>query len=77
MHIVDVAEFYAPLGGGVKTSIDAKLNFAHQHGAKVTVIAPGPENRVEPRDGGQVIYVKAPVIPVDTRYHVFWKAAPV
>ncbi len=77
MHIVDVAEFYAPLGGGVKTYIDAKLNFAHQHGAKVTVIAPGPENRVEPRDGGQVIYVKAPVIPVDTRYHVFWKAAPV
>ncbi|MCG2840213.1 glycosyltransferase [Sandaracinobacter sp. RS1-74] len=77
MHIVDVAEFYAPLGGGVKTYIDAKLNFAHQNGAKVTVIAPGPEDRVEPRDGGQVIYVKAPVIPVDKRYHVFWKAAPV
>ena len=77
MHIVDVAEFYAPLGGGVKTYIDAKLNFAHQNGAKVTVIAPGPENRVEPREGGQVIYVKAPAIPVDTRYHVFWKAQPV
>lgn len=77
MHIVDVAEFYAPLGGGVKTYIDAKLAFAHQNGAKVTVIAPGPEDRVEPREGGQVIYVKAPAIPVDTRYHVFWKAAPV
>lgn len=77
MHIVDVAEFYAPLGGGVKTYIDAKLAFAHQNGAKVSVIAPGPENRVEPRDGGQVIYVKAPAIPIDTRYHLFWKAAPV
>ena len=77
MHIVDVAEFYAPLGGGVKTYIDAKLTFAHQHGVKVTVIAPGPEDRVEPRDGGQIIYVKAPTIPIDTRYHVFWKAAPV
>jgi len=77
MHIVDVAEFYAPLGGGVKTYIDAKLTFAHQNGVRVTVIAPGPENRVEPRDGGQVIYVKAPAIPVDTRYHIFWKAAPV
>ncbi|WP_199555855.1 glycosyltransferase [Sandaracinobacteroides hominis] len=77
MHIVDVAEFYAPLGGGVKTYIDAKLAFAHQNGARVTVIAPGPEDRVEAREGGQVIYVKAPAIPVDTRYHVFWKAAPV
>ncbi len=77
MHIVDVAEFYAPLGGGVKTYIDAKLAFGHQTGVKVTVIAPGPEDRVEARDGGQVIYVKAPAIPVDTRYHVFWNARPV
>lgn len=77
MHIVDVAEFYAPLGGGVKTYIDAKLAFAHQNGARVTVIAPGPEDRVEPRQGGQVIYVKAPAIPVDTRYHIFWQAKPV
>lgn len=77
MHIVDVAEFYAPLGGGVKTYIDAKLAFAHRNGATVSVIAPGPKNRAEPRDGGQVIYVKAPAIPVDTRYHVFWNAAPV
>ncbi len=77
MHIVDVAEFYAPLGGGVKTYIDAKLAFAHQHGVKVSVIAPGPEDRIEPREGGQIIYVKAPAIPIDTRYHIFWKAAPV
>ncbi len=77
MHIVDVAEFYAPQGGGVKTYIDAKLSFAHHHGVKVTVIAPGPEDRVQPCDGGQIIYVKAPAIPMDTRYHIFWKAAPV
>jgi alpha-1,6-mannosyltransferase len=77
MHIVDVAEFYAPLGGGVKTYIDTKLAFAHQNGVRVSVIAPGPEDRVEAREGGQVIYVKAPAIPVDTRYHVFWGAKPV
>jgi alpha-1,6-mannosyltransferase len=77
MHIVDVAEFYAPLGGGVKTYIDAKLAYAHRTGARVSVIAPGPEDRVEPREGGQVIYVKAPAIPVDTRYHVFWNGSPV
>jgi alpha-1,6-mannosyltransferase len=67
MHIVDVAEFYAPLGGGVKTYIDAKLAFGHQTGVKVSVIAPGPEDRVEARDGGQVIYVKDPAIPGDRR----------
>lgn len=77
MHIVDVAEFYAPLGGGVKTYIDAKLAFGAHNGVKVSVIAPGPEDRVEAREGGQVIYVKAPPIPVDTRYHVFWDAKPV
>ncbi len=77
MHIVDVAEFYAPLGGGVKTYIDAKLAFAHKHGVKVSVVAPGPEDRSEPRDGGQIIYVKAPAIPIDPRYHIFWDADPV
>lgn len=77
MHIVDVAEFYAPLGGGVKTYIDAKLAFAHKAGVMVSVVAPGPENRVEPRDGGQIIYVKAPAIPIDTRYHIFWNASAV
>ncbi len=77
MHIVDVAEFYAPLGGGVKTYIDAKMAYAAQAGVRLSVIAPGPENRVEPRDGGQLIYVKAPAIPMDRRYHLFSKAAPV
>lgn len=71
MHIVDVAEFYAPLGGGVKTYIDAKLAFAASHGARVTVLAPGPEDRDEVRPGGLVRYLKAPAIPIDRRYHLF------
>jgi alpha-1,6-mannosyltransferase len=71
MHLVDVAEFYAPLGGGVKTYIDAKLAFAARHGFRVTVLAPGPEDREEVRDGGAVRYLKAPAIPIDRRYHLF------
>ncbi|WP_448581584.1 glycosyltransferase [Thermaurantiacus sp.] len=71
MHIVDVAEFYAPLGGGVKTYIDAKLAFAAEAGHRVTVLAPGPEDRDEERPGGMVRYVKSPAIPVDRRYHLF------
>jgi alpha-1,6-mannosyltransferase len=77
MHIVDVAEFYAPQGGGVKTYIDSKLAFAARVGARVTVIAPGPEDRTEQREGGAIRYVKAPAIPVDRRYHLFARAEPV
>ncbi|QMW24713.1 glycosyltransferase [Sandaracinobacteroides saxicola] len=77
MKIVDVAEFYAPLGGGVKTYVDQKIALAASHGHAVTVIAPGPENRTEEREGGKVIWVKAPVLPLDKRYHVFWNAEDV
>lgn len=71
LHIVDVAEFYAPLGGGVKTYIDAKFAYAHAHGARLTVLAPGPEDREEARPGGVVRYLKAPAIAIDRRYHLF------
>lgn len=77
LHIVDVAEFYAPLGGGVKTYIDAKLAYAQQAGVFVTIIAPGPSDRVEQRLGGQIIYVQAPAIPVDRRYHLFTRAGTI
>lgn len=77
MHIVDVAEFYAPLGGGVKTYIDAKLAFAAEAGHRVTVLAPGPEDRAEERPGGVVRYLRAPAIPVDRRYHLFASVGPI
>lgn len=71
MHLVDVAEFYAPQGGGVKTYIEAKLAWAARAGVRVTVVAPGPETRVEARPGGAVHWLKAPAIPFDRRYHLF------
>lgn len=77
LHIADVAEFYAPLGGGVKTYIDAKLSYASRHGHRVSVIAPGRETRIEHRPGGEIIYVAAPAIPIDQRYHLFCNASPV
>ncbi|MDW8415700.1 MAG: glycosyltransferase [Thermaurantiacus sp.] len=76
VHIVDVAEFYAPLGGGVKTYIDAKFAYAHRVGARLTVLAPGPENRDEPRPGGLVRYLRSPAIPFDRRYHLFARLRP-
>lgn len=77
MHIVDVAEFYAPTGGGVRTYIDAKIARAAATGARITVIAPGPCDHVEQRDGGRIITVRSPTIPIDRRYHLFGRATPV
>lgn len=77
MKIVDVAEFYAATSGGVRTYIDRKFGAAARCGHALTVIAPGRENRVERRAGGQLIWLRAPPLPVDKNYHMFWRAEDV
>jgi alpha-1,6-mannosyltransferase len=77
MRIVDVNEFYSPTGGGVRTYLDRKMEIMGALGHQLIVIAPGRENRVEERPGGgRVIYVEAPVMPLDANYGLFWDAAP-
>ena len=77
MRIVDVAEFYSPTGGGVRTYIDRKFEAAAQLGHEFFVIAPGPEDRFEPRSSGGVVWVRSPRLPFDANYYMFWDAAPV
>lgn len=78
MKIVDVCEFYAPQGGGVRTYIHAKLAIGARLGHDVTVIAPGVRDEVVlHQGGGKVVYVKAPPLPFDKKYGMFWDAAPV
>ncbi|MET3666195.1 glycosyltransferase [Caulobacter sp. 1776] len=77
MRVVDVAEFYSPTGGGVRTYIDRKFEAATQLGHELFVIAPGPSDAFEARGAGGVIQVRAPALPVDANYHMFWDAAPV
>ncbi|MGL4542499.1 MAG: glycosyltransferase [Polymorphobacter sp.] len=77
MRIVDVAEFYAPKGGGVRTYIDAKIEAGNAAGHEIVIIAPGPEDRTDVRGRSRIIWVKAPILAVDKRYHVFWSEAPV
>lgn len=71
MKVVDVAEFYADQGGGVKTYINQKLRAGAERGHEVVVIAPGPEEKVEERHGGRVVWLKSPPLPPDPRYFVF------
>lgn len=77
MRVVDVAEFYSPTGGGVRTYIDRKLEAAAQLGHELFVIAPGPSDAFERRRAGGVIQVRAPRLPFDANYHMFWDAPPV
>lgn len=78
MKIVDVCEFYAPEGGGVRTYIHAKLAAGARYGHEVVILAPGPEDHVaEYPGGGRIVTIKSPALPFDKRYGMFWDAAPV
>ena len=78
MRIIDVNEFYAPSGGGVRTYIDRKMGIMADLGHELIVIAPGKADRVEDKPGGgRVHYVRSPGMPFDSNYGLFWHAAPV
>ncbi len=72
MRIVDVAAFYTPYGGGVKTYIDRKMVAGPLAGHEIICVAPGPANRVEERGpNARIIYLKDPAFPLDRKYHYF------
>lgn len=73
MKIVDVNEFYAERGGGVKTYVNEKLRQASEFGHELVVIAPGDRDAQESRFGGRVLWVKGPAMPLDPRYFVLYR----
>lgn len=78
MRIVDVCEFYSPNGGGVRSYVDRKMQLLAEMGHELIVLAPAAEDSIEIREtGGQIIWIKAPAMPFDANYRMFWDAAPV
>ena len=77
MKIVDISEFYSPTGGGVRNYVEHKFKAAAAHGHTLVVIAPGKADGVETRDGGKLVWVKAPQLPFDPNYRMFWHARDV
>lgn len=77
MKIVDVSEFYSEAGGGVRTYTDAKLRAVAARGHELVVLAPGTEDREELRQGGRVVWLACPRLPVDRRYGYFHSPAAV
>ncbi len=73
MKIVDVAEFYAEQGGGVRTYIHQKLAAGAAAGHEIVIVAPGPEDKVEEKLGGRIVWVKGPPMPFDPRYFVLYR----
>ncbi|MBI5506222.1 MAG: glycosyltransferase [Deltaproteobacteria bacterium] len=71
MKIVDVCEFYSELGGGVRTYVAQKLAASARAGHQTVIVAPGPADRQEQRDGGRILWVRAPRLLLDPRYHIF------
>ena len=77
MKIADISAFYSEQGGGVRTYVQQKLKASARLGHTTVIIAPGRESREEPYPGGKIIWVKAPVLPVDKRYHMFLSSTEV
>jgi len=72
MKIVDVAAFYAPSGGGVRTYIDRKLAAAPARGHEIVVIAPGDTTRDEQHGpGARIRWLRSPRFPLDRAYRYF------
>jgi alpha-1,6-mannosyltransferase len=72
MRIVDVAAFYSPEGGGVKTYIDRKLKAGPAAGHDILIIAPGDGDRIEERGpGARIQFLNQPKFPLDRKYHYF------
>lgn len=71
MKIVDVSEFYAEQGGGIRIYTQEKLRAGTQAGHEVAVIAPGPRDYEEVcENGGRIIWVKSDPDPLDPRYYL-------
>lgn len=78
MRIVDVCEFYSPRGGGVRTYVDRKMALMAGLGHELIVLAPAAEDSTEERPGGgRIEWIRAPAMPFDRAYRMFWEAEPI
>jgi len=72
MRIADVSAFYSPVGGGVRTYVEAKLRAAPRLGHEMIVIAPGERHEIIKRGpGALLVTIPSPRLPVDRRYRYF------
>jgi alpha-1,6-mannosyltransferase len=72
VKIVDIAAFYAPAGGGVRTYIEQKLLLGPALGHEIVIVAPGDRTRTERRGAAaRIEWLASPQLLVDRRYRYF------
>ena len=72
MSTLHLTNAYHEHSGGIRTTYHALLDYAEQHGRRMTLVVPGPKDSVEPRGRfTRIVHVRAPRSPVaDARYRV-------
>ena len=61
----------------MRAYVGQKLAAAARAGHRLSVIAPGERDRIEPVEGGRIVWVASPPMPFDRRYRRFAAADPV
>ncbi|GBD32987.1 GDP-mannose-dependent alpha-(1-6)-phosphatidylinositol dimannoside mannosyltransferase [bacterium HR33] len=69
MKVLDITEFFSPVGGGVRTYLEAKARWFSAHGAvEHVILVPGPEDRVTDWYGSRMYAVRGPAVPASPGY---------
>src|SRR5207249_6355447 len=74
VKLLDVTEFYSPLGGGVRTYLAAKARWlASRHDVQHVIVVPSNKTAVAQWERSRVHLVRGPAVPASPGYH-FWVA---
>ncbi|MFP5488616.1 MAG: glycosyltransferase [Acidimicrobiia bacterium] len=63
MHIVQLANFYGPRSGGLRTAVDQLAARYGDRGHRVTTIVPAPTSGVRSEGTRTIVSVRAPIAP--------------
>ncbi len=70
MNLLDITEFYSPLGGGVKTYLTAKAEWlARQPGISHTIVLPAARDQETTLASSRVVLLGGPRVPASPGYH--------
>jgi len=70
VKLLDVTEFYSPLGGGVRTYLAAKARWlASRHDVQHVIVVPSNKTAVAQWERSRVHLVRGPAVPASPGYH--------
>ena len=70
MRILDITKFFASVSGGVRTYLEAKIDYCAGRDVAHVLVVPGPEARVEELGRTRIYHVQGPEIPFARPYRL-------